>query len=490
MRDVGTKAKRVSAMRGPAASVALSLALLCGCATTGADAPEIASEDLGAVKYRGVENPGGPTEGNVARIFLPEACLVSGTGNESLLLATVIPIGIGLGVDLLAGALKSAGSDDAVAVYAARTMERGGNVVAASSGGGSGGGGAGATAPPPPSGAATATGAPGSAPAAASPATAPGAPATATGSSGLTMLSTVSGGTAAAAQESGSGGTHCVQFVYGSFAGSEAEALGSGFFSPAMIAELGLRTNLDERAIFENLARNHVYLKRPPAFFMEAILVDAGNATRLVPTIISYDRTLESGQTGVKRTLLLKYGLNKPGMSMADDSSGKGVLTIGGATAGATYAAFSPNDPRRPQGLWAASALAEKDRYANLEMRLVELRKGAPVLAELGTAIADNKTDLTKAIQQDFFPTAEQRQQALTAEVGALTAYQSQVAAYLSTLDAANAAIKDAQTTFAGDPARVAIERQNQQIVVDIARLGVRKAAEAAGQPMPALPSL
>jgi len=123
-------------------------------------------------------------------------------------------------------------------------------------------------------------------------------------------------------------------------------------------------------------------------------------------------------------------------------------------------------------------------------MRLVELKKGGPVLAELGTAIGGKKADLTGAIQQDLFPTDKQEQQALTAEVGALTTFQSQVAMYLTTLDAANEKIATAQTTFADDPARLAITRQNQLLIVDIARLSVRKAAEAAGQPMPDLPAL
>ncbi|SMF55536.1 hypothetical protein SAMN02982917_3089 [Azospirillum oryzae] len=416
-----------------AAMVVSVVVTLNGCGLLGdTSSTGTLSVDGRSISYDSPQALGGPVTGETARMFTGR-CIYN-PKEAGAAIAALAPIFLDFAIDSLGKILTRAGAERAVAVYAAHAYTAGGVGTAAA-------------------------GAVGRSITEAEP-----APPAAMGRAGL---------------------PECVQLVLARFA-SGRDTASAGAASPTLAETLGLNA--------EDLSREFgsrgIFLAERPVLFLEAKLVTSpdGRVYRLRPTILQYEAGLDTRQVGDERGLFVEFGINSAPNSLASDKASRGTLPIGIVVPGQTSLVFREQDPRTPEMLWTAAsttAAAVAPGILNIEMRIVEVRNGRPVLAALGTLLSGKQgDDIATALRRDLFPTEEERRTALTARLTGLEAYRKALVAYQQAVDGREQA-KVTSATKSADMQKAI--RTQQDIIVQSAILSVQLAAAQAGVTPPDL---
>jgi len=399
-------------------------------------------------------------------------------------LTALAPIAIETGVSVLQAALQRAGEDEAVAIYASRPLSaksktdkpkkseddntaQDGGVQFVNTDGDTTNDGVGAAASTSASTAVTGSGLVGLA----------NAPTddTTSGSTGTEPSETV-----LRVDNFGEGG--CVQFAYGSFAGTSDGMADPAWFTPEMGAAL---SNMSRQKFKQELEIRGIYLSdERPSLFLEARVIGTAGVMALVPTILSYGSTLEKAATGPSRMLLVEYGFNAHDKPMGSSGAGSGVIVIGRVEAGATDIAFHNNDPRVPSIRWFGNSVtAETTPYVNAEMRIVELRRGNAVAATLASALTPTRQQtIADAIRKDLFPTEAEDLAGFTTRIETLTSYQTELSNYAKVRTDAATAKASANATFAAGSPELFRALAVQDSLLSVAEARLRAAAAKAGQ--------
>ncbi|MBP2302701.1 hypothetical protein [Azospirillum picis] len=417
------------------AAMVMSVAgALNGCSLLGnASSTGTLNVDGRSISYDSPQALGGPVTGEIARLFTGR-CIYK-PKDSGAAIAALAPALLDFAVDSLGKILTRAGAERAVAVYAAR-----------------------AYAPP----------------------TARSDPAPA--DAGGRLVPEEKPPQSAATEQKGL--PECVQFVLARFApGPETASIGAA--SPMLADTLGETPDV----LSGEFGSRGIFLAERPVLFLEAKLITSpdGKVYRLRPTILQYEAGLDTRQVGGERGLFVEFGINSAPNSLASDKASRGTLPIGIVVPGQTSLVFRGPDPRMPEMLWTASpsATTAAPSILNIEMRIVEVRNGRPVLAALGTLLSGKQgDDIAAALRRDLFPTEEERRTALTARLTGLEAYRKALAAYRQAIDDREQA--KAASATKSVVVQNAIQAQ-QNAIVESAILSVRLAAAQAGVTPPDL---